>query len=68
MKQAARGIGLSMSSYKTEFMGFKLDGAISILNDNPLKLVDYFTYLDSNILSPESYVNMSTHELLSVGY
>ena len=33
---------------------FKQDGAISTLNDNPLKLVDHFTYLCSNISSTES--------------
>ena len=39
-------------------MYFKQKGAIFILNRKPLKLVDQFTYLDSNISSTESDVNI----------
>ena len=49
--EAARGIGLSVSSDKTEFMCFNQDGAISSLNGKSLKLVDQFIYLSSNISS-----------------
>ena len=34
-------------------ISFKQDGAMSILNSRPLKLVDQLTYLGSNILSTE---------------
>ena len=47
-----------MNSYKTEFMYFKQDGAISTLNGKPLKLVDQFTYLCSNISLTESDVDI----------
>ena len=57
LEQAARGIGLYMNSDKTEFMCFKQDAAISTLNDKPLKSVDHFTYLGSNVSSTESDVN-----------
>ena len=53
LKQAAGGIGLNLNANKTEFMCFKQEGAISTL-----KFVDQFTYLDSNISSTESNVNI----------
>ena len=55
---AARSIGLYMNSDKTKFMCFKQDGAISTLNGKPLKLLDHFTYLGSNISSTESNINI----------
>ena len=58
LEQAELGIGLYMNSDKTEFMCFKEDAAISKLNDEPLKLVDHFTCLGSNISSIESDVNI----------
>ena len=39
-------------------MCFKQDGAISSLNIKPLKYVDLFIYLGSNIPSTESDVNI----------
>ena len=45
------------NSDKTEFMCFNKDSVIS-LNDKPLKLVDQFIYLGSNISSTESNVNV----------
>ena len=36
LKQAARSIALYMNSYKTEFVCFKQDGAISTLNHKPV--------------------------------
>ena len=50
-KQTARGIGLYVNSDKTEFIFFKQDRGISILNAKSRKLVDQFTYLGSNISS-----------------
>ena len=39
-------------------MGFKQDGSISSLNGKPLKLVDQFIYLNSNISSTENNVKI----------
>ena len=47
-----------MNSFKTEFTCFNQDGAISSLNNKPLKLVDQFIYLSSNISSTENYANI----------
>ena len=58
LKQVERGIGLYMNIDKTEFMCFNQDGVISEFNGKPLKLVDQFTYLGSNISSTESDVNI----------
>ena len=41
----------------------KQNSTISILNDKPLKLVDYFTYLSSNISSTECNDIWSIHKL-----
>ena len=57
-EQAAGGIGLNMNANKIEFMCFKQEGAVSPLSGRPLKLVDKFTYLSSNISSTESGVNI----------
>ena len=45
------------NSYKTDFMGFNQDGAISSLNGKRLKLEDRFIYLGGNISSTESDIN-----------
>ena len=58
LEQATRGIGLYENSDKTRFMCFNKDGAISSLNGKPLKFVDQFIYLSSNISSTESNVNI----------
>ena len=58
-KQAS-GIGLYMNADKIEFMCFNQDGAASILIVKPLKLVDQFTYLSSNISSTENDVTIRT--------
>ena len=39
-------------------MCFKQDGAISMLNNKLLKVVNYFTYLGSNIISSENNVKI----------
>ena len=41
-------------------MCFKQLGAISTLNGKPVKFVNRLTYLDSNISSAESNVNINT--------
>ena len=53
-EQAAGGISLYVNVDKTELMCFRQDRTTSPLRDKPLKLVDQFTYLDSNISSTES--------------
>ena len=57
-EQTARGIGLYVKVSKTEFICFKQDGHISTLNGNPLKLVEQFTFLTSNISSTKSNVSI----------
>ena len=47
-----------MNTDKTEFMCFKQDGIIFILSGKPLKLVNYFKYLGSNISSTKSNINI----------
>ena len=47
-----------MTADEIEFMCFKQDEAISTLNGKPLKLVDQFIYLGSNISFTESIVNI----------
>ena len=60
LEQAAGGIGSNMNADKTEFiMSFKQDGALSTLSGKPLKFVEKFTYLISNISSTKSNVNIS---------
>ena len=58
LEQAARGIGLHVNSYKTQFMKFNQDSAISSLNGKLLKVVNEFVYLSSNISSTESNINI----------
>ena len=53
---SARGFSLCVYAVKTEFMCFKQDGAISILNGKPLKF-DQITHLSHNISSTESDIN-----------
>ena len=51
MKKAAKNMGLYVNSDKTELMSFKEKGDISTLDGKPLKPVEQFTYLGSNISS-----------------
>ena len=49
----------SISPYvNTKFMCFKQEGDISTLSIKPLKLLDQFTYLGSNISSTERDINI----------
>ena len=45
-----------------QFMRLNQDGATLLINSKPLKLVDKFTYLGSNITSTESDVNKRIDE------
>ena len=56
LKQAIGSIDLYVKANETEFTCFKQEGAISTLCGKPLKLVDQFTYLGSNISSTENDV------------
>ena len=59
LEQAATGLGLYVNTNKTEQTCFKQKkGTISTPSDEPLKLVDQFTYLGSNISSTESDVSI----------
>ena len=54
LEQVASGISFLVNTNKTKFMHFKQEGTNYILNDQPLKFVDQFTYLKNNISSMES--------------
>ena len=58
LEKAAGGICLDKNKNKIEFICFKHERAITTLSSKPLKLVDQFPYLGSNILSTESGINI----------
>ena len=58
LEQVAGDISLYVNSEEIEFMYFNQDGGISSLDSKPLKLVDQFIYLSSNISSTERNINM----------
>ena len=58
LEQAVVDINLYVNENKTEYMFFKQKRTISTLRSKPLKLVDQFTYLSSNISSTESDVKI----------
>ena len=58
LEQAARGIGLCMKANKTKFIYFKQERTIFTLSGKPLKSVDHFIYLGSNISSSENNANI----------
>ena len=53
LERAAASIGLYVNAHKTEYMCDNQTGDISTLKGTPLKLVDKFTYLGSNVESTE---------------
>ena len=55
---AAESIDFNLNIIKTEFMCFKQEVTICTFRGKPLKLVDQFIYLGSNILSTDIYVNI----------
>ena len=58
LEWAAGGMGFHINTDKTEYICFNQRGDISTLKDEPLKLVDKFTYLGSSVLSTEKDINM----------
>ena len=58
LEPVAWSIGDYMNVNKKECMCFKREGAISTLSSKPLKLVDKFPYLGSNISSNKSDVEV----------
>ena len=52
-ERAAASIGLHVHAHKTEYTCYNQTGDISTLDGTSLKLVDKFTYLQSNVLSTE---------------
>ena len=58
LEQQAEGIIRLYVNTKQELMCSKQEGTISTLSSKPLKLVDQFTNLGSNITSTESEVNI----------
>ena len=58
LEQAAGDVGLYVNANKIEYIYFNQEGAISALNDSPLKLVDKFTCFGSSVSSTESDVNI----------
>ena len=59
------GIGPRINAHKTGYMCFNQTGNISTLNGIPLKLVDKFTYLGSNVSSTETDINTRLAKALS---
>ena len=51
LQRASSGINLHVNADETEYMCFNQRGNISTLKGGPLKLVDKFTYLGSNVSS-----------------
>ena len=59
LEKATSGLGLRVNADKTEYMCFNQNqsGDISTLNGGSLKLVNKFTYLESNVSSIENDIN-----------
>ena len=57
LERAAAGIGLYVNAHKTEYMCYNQTGDISTLDGTPLKLVDKFIYLGSNVASTEKDID-----------
>ena len=57
LERAATGIGLHVNAHKTEYMCYNQTGDITTLDGTPLKLVDKFTYLGSNVSSTEKDID-----------
>ena len=58
LERARKDIDLYMNSDKTEFICFKQDGAMSILNGKPLKLVETSSNIHINTLFTKSDLNI----------
>ena len=58
LEQTVGGIGLHVNADKTEFMCLNQRGDLSTLNGWSLKLMNKFTYLESNVSSTEHDIYM----------
>ena len=65
LEQTVGGIELNLNANKMEFMSIKQKGAFSIWSGKPLKFIDQFTYLGSNISSTESNINIHIEMVLT---
>ena len=65
LERAAAGIGLYVNAHKTEYMCYNQTGDISTLEGTPLKLVDKFTYLGSNVASTEKDIDTGLAKALT---
>ena len=57
LEQAAGGIGLHVNADKIDYMCFNQRDGISMLNGNPVKLMDKFIYFGSSISSTKNDIN-----------
>ena len=57
LERAAAGIGLHVNVHKTEYMCYNQTGDITTLDGTPLKLVDNFIYIGSNVSSTEKDID-----------
>ena len=65
LEQSAAFIRLHVNAVKTEYMCYNQDGPIETLNKTPLKKVDDFVYLGSNITATEKDVLIRISEAWS---
>ena len=56
LEESEAFIGLRVNAVKTEYMCYNQDGPIETLNKTPIKKVDDFAYLGSNIAFTEKDV------------
>ena len=56
LEESEAFIGLRVNAVKTEYMCYNQDGPIETLNKTPIKKVDDFVYLGSNIAFTEKDV------------
>ena len=57
LERAAAGIGLHVNAHKTEYMCYNQTGDITTLDGTPLKLVDKFISVGSNVSSTEKDID-----------
>ena len=57
LERPVEGIGLHVNAHKTEYMCYNQTGDIIVRDGTPLKLVDKFTYLGSNVSSTEKDID-----------
>ena len=62
LEKAAKGIGLYVNTDEVDFICFKEDSDLFTYDDKPMKFVEYFTYLSSNISSTGRDVDICTRK------